>query len=315
MKKLLLLGLILSLVAAACNLPGGFLESPTPPVEPLPPTPVSTQPPPPTETPKPVLLTPQMLENMAYTLPGFEDREFTFQLKEGIYQSGSDPAALDYVSIALGDALAFGDLNGDGSADAAIFLAMNFGGTGVFTWLVAVLNENGSGRQAGRYLVDDRPMIRQLLIEDGQIKLEAIVHGPNDPGCCPEQPVKRSFRVTPGGLALVYATTQLGETPRDIQIDSPLEDSRVSGSLEVRGGVSVVPFEATLNYRIYSERGEEYQVGYIMVDAPDYGQPGTFVKTIDLSGIPSGVIYLEIAELSAADGSVVTLRAVRLIVE
>lgn len=305
MWRLVFLILILSLTATVCNLQTGLLAAPTP----------TAQPPPPTETPAPALLTAQMLENMQYTLPAFEDTEYTIQLKDGLYQYGTDPAATDYISVVLGDALAFGDLNADGSADAAVPLAMNFGGTGVFVWLVAVVNEDGSGRQAGRYLLDDRPIIERLAIENGLIKLNAVVHAPDDPGCCPTLPVERHFRLIPGGLALVFATSQIGDTPRDIRIDFPAEDSRVSGSLEVRGGVTVVPFEANLNYRIYSEQGEEYQVSYITVDAPDFDQPGTFIKTLDLSGIPPGVVFLEIAELSAADGSVVTLRAVRLIVE
>ncbi len=76
-----------------------------------------------------------------------------------------------------------------------------------------------------------------------------------------------------------------------------------------------MPFEATLNYRISSETGVDYQYSYLMVDAPDYGYPGTFQETIDLGSVPPGVIYLEVFELSAADGSVLALQAVRLIRE
>jgi len=119
----------------------------------------------------------------------------------------------------------------------------------------------------------------------------------------------------PAGLNLVSASTRIGDLWREINLEFPVEDSRVGERVEVRGGVPVMPFEATLNYRVYSENGVEYQNSYIMVDAPDYGYPGTFQKEIDLSEVPPGVIYLEVSEISMADGSVVALTSVRLIRE
>jgi hypothetical protein len=211
--------------------------------------------------------------------------------------------------------LAFGDLNADDQPDAAVLLAVNYGGTGVFVWVVAVVNRAGMGEQAGIYFVDDRPQVERLEIEAGQIRLEGMVHGPNDPGCCPNQPVRWGLRLIPAGLRLASASTRIGDLWREINLESPLENSRVGERVEVSGGVPVMPFEATLNYRIYSEEGVEYRYSYLMVDAPDYGYPGTFREEIDLSEVPPGVIYLEILEISPADGSVLALKAVRLIRE
>lgn len=309
-QRLLVLLLLLGIMAA-CNLPLSLAVTPTGEE-----TLAASSSPLPQATPTPALLSRSVLENMLYTLPGFVDREpFSFQLEDGEFQSGEDPAAIDFINVRLGDVIAFGDLNGDDLPDAAVILAANYGGTGVFVWVVAVLNQNGKAEQAAAFLIDDRPMIEQLSIENSRILLEGLVHGPSDPGCCPNQPVRWALRLMPAGLNLVSASTRIGDLWREINLELPVEDSRVGEWVEVRGGVPVMPFEATLNYRVYSENGVEYQNSYIMVDAPDYGYPGTFQKEIDLSEVPPGVIYLEVSEISMADGSVVALTSVRLIRE
>lgn len=311
MRKRLLVLLSLLGMTVACNLPLSLSAPPTIEENHSP-----TSSPPPQASSTPALLSRSVLENMLYTLPGFVDREpFSFQMKDGIFQSSEDPAAIDFIDVRLEDKIASGDLNGDDLPDAAVILAANYGGTGVFVWVVAVLNQNGKAEQAAAFLIDDRPVIERLSIENGRILLEGLVHGPGDPGCCPNQPVRWALRLMPAGLNLVSASTRIGDLWREINLELPVEDSRVAERVEVRGGVAVMPFEATLNYRLYSENGVEYQNSYIMVEAPDYNYPGTFRKEIDLSSVPPGVIYLEVSEISMADGSVIALTSVRLIRE
>lgn len=310
MRRVIVLFILFGLVTAcnlpiALNQPGVATETPAPTLSPTVPI-----------TATPALLSRSLLENMEYTLPAAaEGEQVSFRLTDGVFQRGEDPAAVDFMQVRMGDLLAFGDLNADGQPDAAVLLAANYGGTGVFVWVVAVVNRAGSGEQAGIYFVDDRPVVERLEIQDGQIRLEGMVHGPNDPGCCPNQPVRRALRLMPAGLKLVSASTRIGDLWREINLESPLENSRVGERVEVSGGVPVMPFEATLNYRIYSENGVEYRYSYLMVNAPDYGYPGTFREEIDLSDVPPGVIYLEVLEISPADGSVIALKAVRLICE
>lgn len=311
MWQRLLVLLLLVGMTAACNLPLSLSATPT-----IEETHTPSPSPRPQATSTPVLLSRALLENTQYTLPGFVDGEpFSFQLKDGQFQSGEDPAAIGFITVRLGDDIVFGDLNGDDLPDAAVILAANYGGTGVFVWVVAVLNQNGRPEQAATFLIDDRPVIERLSIESSRILLEALVHGPNDPGCCPNQPVRWALRLMPAGLKLVSASTRIGDLWKEISLEFPVEDSRVGERVEVRGGVPVMPFEATLNYRVYSENGVEYQNSYIMVNSPDYGYPGTFQKEIDLSEVPPGVIYLEVSEISMADGGVVALASVRLIRE
>ena len=84
-------------------------------------------------------LTADELKNAAYQLVA-SDSHPTIKLENGAYLKGTDPASTDYASIKLADPMAFGDLNGDGASDAAVLLAENYGGSGVFVSLIAMLN-------------------------------------------------------------------------------------------------------------------------------------------------------------------------------
>jgi hypothetical protein len=86
--------------------------------------------------------------------------------------------------------------------------------------------------------------------------------------------------------------------------------------VQVTGTVSIAPFENNLTYFVYDEDGNQYAAGPVMVTAPDFGAPGTFDVTFTLEGIPAGtVIYLEIQDQSAADGSLLALDVVKLLVK
>lgn len=87
-----------------------------------------------------------------------------------------------------------------------------------------------------------------------------------------------------------------------ITLEAPLPNASLTGSVEVRGWINVTPFENTLRLRIYDQRGS------VVVEAPvmvlgSAGQPGTFTAVAAVGGTP-GPAWLEVAELSARDGSV-----------
>ena len=74
----------------------------------------------------------------------------------------------------------YGDLDGDGVEDAAVFLVENNGGTGNFIYVAAQLNQNGLPVDAGAVWIEDRIQIKAAAIENGQIKLEITAEGPGD---------------------------------------------------------------------------------------------------------------------------------------
>ena len=93
-------------------------------------------------------MTPDQVKNAKYQLV-IQDAHPIVQLTNGAYQSSTtDVSSPNYMSINLASQMAFGDLNGDGAGDAAVLLAENYGGSGVFVSVVAMLNQNGQPVQA-----------------------------------------------------------------------------------------------------------------------------------------------------------------------
>lgn len=265
------------------------------------------------ETPTVPALTVEQLKNAEYTVSAFgTGASLPYKLTDGKYESGSGAT---FVSLTLLDFFSFGDLNKDGVDDAAVLLAENYGGTGVFVSLAVVLNENGQPRHKASYLIDDRPQINSLDLYDGAIFLDAVVHAPNDPGCCPEMKVTRTFQLVGDSITLVHATTRLDDgRERAITIESPLDGEEVSGQIVISGNVTIAPFENTLTVRVYNEQGNELFVGPVTVAAPELGAAGTFTVTIDASAFPRGRVRIVIADLSAADGSVLALDSLELVI-
>ncbi len=266
------------------------------------------------ETPEVLSLTVDLLRNAEYTLPGFGGATFAYQLKEGKYSEG-DPSVGGYVSLSLMDMFAFGDLNKDGVNDAAVLVGANYGGTGVFVSLNAVLNDDGNARHAAWTMVDDRPQVKALDIRDGEIFMEAVVHAFDDPACCPTLLVTRSYVISGTSLMLVHATSRLPDgQERTITINSPAGGAETRGELVITGSVTILPFENNLTIRVYNEQGNELFIGPVQVIGSDAGAAGTFSETLDTGAFPFGWIRIVVADLSAADGSVLALDSVEVIV-
>lgn len=303
MKKLSII-LTLGLVSLACS-----IVSPPAPLAGPSPAPIiqASLTPAPTSVPA---LTADQLKNAQYQLV-FQDSHKTIQLTNGVYQNGSDPASPDYADVTLVQQMAFGDLNGDGLGDAAVLLAENYGGTGVFVSVIAMINQNGKLVQAAAEMIDDRPMINSIVIKDGQIFLDATVHGPNDPGCCAAQPVKQVYRFVGGKL--VYTSISMKTAnglERVITIDSPVDGSSASWPLMITGKVTIAPFENNLLYVAFDANNNELKQGSFLVNADQPGSPGTFSLPLDLGAGVTGPIRIQIEDSSPADGSILALGSV-----
>jgi hypothetical protein len=134
-----------------------------------------------------------MLQNFSYWI---EDFKIQAPLQAGAYD---DPQA----RIQLDEKFATGDLNGDGLPDAAVILIVDPSGSGTFFYLFALRSENGQLVQAAQAYIGDRQGIRSLEIVDGQINLDYVTQGPDDPLCCPSQHRLRTYRLENDTLSLV----------------------------------------------------------------------------------------------------------------
>lgn len=271
----------------------------------LPPTATETQVPPTATAASPVL-TVEQLRNLTLNLPGADGNLRSITLKDGKYEDGTDPAQPGYIRVNMGEKTAFGDLNADQALDAALTIAENYGGSGVFVSVVAVLNQNGQPNAVASAFIEDRPMINDLAIQSGEIFLDATIHGPNDPSCCPAMPSARTYHLDGDSLTISRLSTKTPDgAERSIQVETPINGTEISGPFVIKGTVSISPFENTLSYKVFQQDSKEPvdQAGFT-ISADGLGGPGTFELPLDLSANAyKGPVRIEISDVSPADGS------------
>ena len=328
--RLILIALLLLVLNACVTLRGSQIlatQTPTALIPPMFETPVQPSAIPPTpavqsasETPvQPTLIPPTtqfelneaLLRNMTYHSPYLN---ILVTLQEGQYRLSNDAGTQ---TVDMLSRIAFGDLNGDGLNDAAVLLAENGGGSGTFVSFVAILNQNGQAVQAGSILVDDRPRINSLSISNRQIVLDGVIHSLSDTLSNPTIPALQTYLLDETGLQRVSLTSP---TPSGgvhaIAITSPGWGERVTGSVRVIGEMPIGPFENNLLYQLVDAAGNVLDASGFMVQSDGAGGPASFNNTINLPALTSGqIVWLELKELSMADGSPIAVASVKLIVE
>lgn len=255
------------------------------------------------------------IRNAQYQL-GATDALQVVQLADGKFEQGT-AGSNDYMSITLMDVAAVGDLDGDGRDDVAALVSENYGGTGVFVFLAVYTDVNGEFTFQTSRIVDDRPQLNAISIENGEIFLDAVIHGTDEPMCCPTLRTTRHYRFVDNQLDMTdYTTFTPDGKPRTITIEAPAPGTEVFTSVPLKGQVAIAPFENNLVYRIYDVSGIELSAGAIAVTAPDLGAPGSFDVLIPLGNVLSGtVIWIEVQDISAADGSLLAMDSVELVVK
>jgi hypothetical protein len=227
------------------------------------------------------------------------------------------PGGADYIAVQVTDFAATGDLNGDGKDEIAALVSENFGGTGVFVYLVVYNDGNGTPTFFTSRIVDDRPQLNALSIENGEIFLDATIHGTEDPMCCPTLKTTRHYELVNDQLDMTDFTSFTPDgKPRTITIESPADGTEARRSVQLKGNVTIAPFENNLTYSIKDGAGVEISRGAITVNATDPGAPGTFDSLIALGNIITDtIITIEVQDLSAADGSLLAMDSVELVVK
>lgn len=238
------------------------------------------------------------------------------QLTDGAFEQGM-PGSDDYISITVTDFTARGDLDGDGFDEYVALVAENYGGTGVFVFLVVFRDVNGRLVFQTSIGVDDRPQLNELSISNREVSLDVTTHRPDEPMCCPTLKSARHYRLVNNQLRLTdYVTFTPDGRPRTITIESPSNGTEVFRSVPITGEVAIAPFENNLTYRILDLGGVELAIGSITVSAREPGGPGTFEQTILLGNVLSGaVIRLEVRDINAEDGSLFAMDSVELVVK
>ena len=129
------------------------------------------------------------------------------KLADGIYREKyMEGAASELVIVLIPDMHAFGDLDGDGVEDAAVVLATSGGGSGTFISLEAVINDNGTPNHAATVLLGDRVQVKSVAVESGEITVDMVTHGPDDPLYRPTLEVTQKYKLS--GDTLVHISRQ-----------------------------------------------------------------------------------------------------------
>ena len=257
----------------------------------------------------------ERIRNAQYQL-GTPDSLRIVQLKDGKFEEGA-AGGTDFASVSLTDFAARGDLTGDGEDEIAVLVAENYGGSGTFVFLVVYADVDGELVFQTSLLIDDRPQINALAIDENEISLDMVTHSSDDPFCCPTLKTIRHFRFIDRQLDMTdYTTFTPDGRPRTITITSPTFGAETYSSVQVRGKVAIAPFENNLVYRIFDVGGVELSSGSIDVAATELGGPGTFEAVIPIGVVLSGaVIRLEVQDVSAEDSSLFAMDSVELVVK
>lgn len=270
------------------------------PVEPI--NPVSTAEP---ALPQ-VGLTEDTLFNMQYLSPMLQ---VAVQLVNGEFSGVVEGVEL---TAKIRPEIEFGDLNGDGIDDAALLLSENTGGSGIFVSLITVYSLGDQFQQAPAVLIDDRPIIDQVVVENGYVKLTGLIHGPNDPMVNPTTAFSAVYKLF--GERLVQTRFESafgGGDVHAINIESPVDGEEFSGSMQLVGNMPIGPFENNLALTITDAAGSVLVHEGFMVQAADMGAPATFDNTITLPAVNAGTELLAmLSELSMADGTPIAVDSV-----
>jgi hypothetical protein len=103
-----------------------------------------------------------------------------------------------------------------------------------------------------------------------------------------------------------------GPAARTITIDTPTQNQVVANPIDVRGRVSITPFENNLVYRITNQSANLVDEGAVAVTG-EQGKPGTFSVEISPVGQPGDRLRIDILDISAADSSILASASVDLV--
>jgi heat shock protein HslJ len=116
------------------------------------------------------------------------------QLKDGIFEEPAAPGSATKIKVQLGSQQAFGDVNGDGAQDAAVTLVVDPGGSGTFTYLALVINDQGTAKPIASVLLGDRISVKSLALQPGSVVVTMLTRSPDEPMSAePTLEVTRTF--------------------------------------------------------------------------------------------------------------------------
>ena len=138
------------------------------------------------ETPLRKELTEENIKNATYNI--IASKRYV-KLSSGSFNEIIDGE--NFIAGIVENKYAFGDLDNDNINDAAVVIYSNYGGSGVFEELAIIQDDfYWTGTPIG-----DRVKVNSISIENKIITLNLLVHGENDPMCCPTVPQTIKYKL------------------------------------------------------------------------------------------------------------------------
>lgn len=155
---------------------------------------------------EPVELNLAGLKNATYA--GIEEQD-PVTLKDGLWEGepfAEGGASRPRVSF-VRDFHLIGDIDGDGSEEAAVLLAAGSGGTGENIYLAVVSLKDGQLENLDTVLIGDRVQVRKAGILEGRLFMDLLQAGPQDAMCCPGELAMVGWSLKNGKLEAIEATS------------------------------------------------------------------------------------------------------------
>jgi len=130
----------------------------------------------------------------------------TAPLVDGEYREQAAPGSASEIVVRLTEHVAYGQLS-DGREAAAVILVTETGGSGTFYDLAVVVEEDGQPVNVATTFLGDRVKIENLVFIGGEILVEMVNQGPEDPMCCPTQRVVQTYELQ--GEELVQTSSRI----------------------------------------------------------------------------------------------------------
>lgn len=137
-------------------------------------------------------LTADLLKNAEYQSEWTKSRKAP--LTQGAYTESIVPGAASKIVVRLHPRVAFGYTD-EGQPFSAVIVYTSAGGSGTFYELCVLTRQGGQAVQVSATELGDRVRIESLAVDDGEIFIRMVTHGPDDPMCCPTQRVRQGYQL------------------------------------------------------------------------------------------------------------------------
>ncbi len=132
--------------------------------------------------------------NTTYTIEGKEVR-----LINGYHEEQTAPGSATKIKTRVFGKPAYGDLDGDGEEDAALFLVQDPGGSGTFYYVAAALRKSGIYQGTNAVFLGDRISPRTIKIQKGVIIVDYADRRPDEPMAAPPSMGKKKYLAVKNG--------------------------------------------------------------------------------------------------------------------